>query len=569
MRSEEQTAGTAPVREEQASRRARVLAFVLLLAALASHWLPRLSGPIDLHYDGATYYVLAQALAEGKGYRLLNEPGEIEALQYPPLFPLWIAAHMRLAGSAEPASVAPLLRVSQALLSLALAGALFALARRFLPLWPALFAALLTTLSFRTVYLSDLLFPELLFTLLSVLFFLASSARRTGWHWLAGPLAAAAFLTRTIGVALLAAWVAEALFARRWRNACARALLALVPVAAWQGYGARVESSADYREPAYAYQRAPYLYNNVSYGRNLFLIDPFAPERGFIGLGGLAHRCADNARHLPTFIGELVLAPVAEFAWPLSLAAQALGVEFDPKALLLTLLACAGLVTLAGLAWFARSQERGPPLYVLLSLLAIVVTPWQHQFWRYLAPLTPFFALGFAYLLARAARAAEARGARALRVAVLLLALFALAAQVKTTRSMFARSWSEFEWHDEQGTALRGHAFYVEEEWRTLEQAFAWLRAHAAAGEVVASTVPQLAWLGTGLPSVWPPFDPDPAAALAALDTVPVRYVIVDQLSFLDVTQRYARALVEAQPESFELLYRASGESSLSIWRRR
>ena len=38
----------------------------------------------------------------------------------------------------------------------------------------------------------------------------------------------------------------------------------------------------------------------------------------------------------------------------------------------------------------------------------------------------------------------------------------ALFAQAKTTRSMFARSWSEFTWRDERGTLLSGRAFYVE-----------------------------------------------------------------------------------------------------------
>ena len=94
---------------------------------------------------------------------------------------------------------------------------------------------MLATLSFRTVYLSDLLFPELLFTLLSVLFFLAAGAQRSGWRRLAGPLAAAAFLTRTIGVALLAVWVAEALFARRWKAVLARGLLRGVDAAGRQG----------------------------------------------------------------------------------------------------------------------------------------------------------------------------------------------------------------------------------------------------------------------------------------------------------------------------------------------
>ena len=60
---------------------------VLLLIWLAVS-IPRLNGPIDLRWDASTYYVLGTALAEGKGYRLLNEPGEIEAVQYPPLSPL-------------------------------------------------------------------------------------------------------------------------------------------------------------------------------------------------------------------------------------------------------------------------------------------------------------------------------------------------------------------------------------------------------------------------------------------------------------------------------------------------
>ena len=71
-------------------------------AALLLIWLavsiPRLNGPIDLRWDAGTYYVLGTALAEGKGYRLLNEPGEIEAVQYPPLLPLIVAAHQRRYG---------------------------------------------------------------------------------------------------------------------------------------------------------------------------------------------------------------------------------------------------------------------------------------------------------------------------------------------------------------------------------------------------------------------------------------------------------------------------------------
>ena len=58
-------------------------------------WLPRLSGPIDLRWDGAVYYLLGTSLAQGHGYRIPSEPGSPQALQYPPLLPAFVALHQR------------------------------------------------------------------------------------------------------------------------------------------------------------------------------------------------------------------------------------------------------------------------------------------------------------------------------------------------------------------------------------------------------------------------------------------------------------------------------------------
>jgi len=65
----------------------------ILVALSASLWLPRLRGPLDLRYDAGVYYVLGTSLAEGRGYRLLSEPGAIQAVQYPPLLPALVAVH--------------------------------------------------------------------------------------------------------------------------------------------------------------------------------------------------------------------------------------------------------------------------------------------------------------------------------------------------------------------------------------------------------------------------------------------------------------------------------------------
>ena len=83
-------------------RPTRLFLILALLALTVATWVPRFRGPIDLRWDGATYYVLGTALAEGKGYRLLNEPGDIEAVQYPPLLPALVAAHQWVLGTSDP-----------------------------------------------------------------------------------------------------------------------------------------------------------------------------------------------------------------------------------------------------------------------------------------------------------------------------------------------------------------------------------------------------------------------------------------------------------------------------------
>ena len=92
--------------------------------------LPRLHGPIDLRWDASTYYILGTALAEGKGYRLLNEPGNIQAVQYPPLLPLIVAIYQRIMGTSDYIPVGRALRLTYFLLSGFYLLAVYALARR-------------------------------------------------------------------------------------------------------------------------------------------------------------------------------------------------------------------------------------------------------------------------------------------------------------------------------------------------------------------------------------------------------------------------------------------------------
>ena len=48
--------------------------------------------------------------------------------------------------------------------------------------------------------------------------------------------------------------------------------------------------------------------------------------------------------------------------------------------------------------------------------------------------------------------------------------------------------------------------------------------------------------------------DADPEHARRLLEAVPVSYVIVDQLDFVDISRRYARPAVESDPAAWRLV---------------
>ena len=212
----------------------------LIIIIAVSLWLPRLSGPIDLRYDASVYYLLGTSLAAGKGYRIESEPGSPQALQYPPLLPAIIAAYQKALGTSDPAIVAGWLRRSYALLFVIYALAALALAKQFLSPGLAVVTVALCLFHHQSIFLCDLLFAELPFALIAIVFVLVGRFRSSSDHWLAElgsfALATAGFLLRTVGLAMLVAWTFESATRWKWRRAFARAAVALIPVLAWQAY---------------------------------------------------------------------------------------------------------------------------------------------------------------------------------------------------------------------------------------------------------------------------------------------------------------------------------------------
>ncbi len=540
------------------------LAAVIALAILV--WIPRLSGPIDLRWDAGVYYLLGSSLATGQGYRILSEPGTPEALQYPPLLPAIVAIYQRALGSTEPGVVGQWLRFSYAGLFLGYALALFALARRYLRPTFALVATALCLLHVWTIFISDLLFAELPFTFFSVLFalFAASSAAPglPAWRREVGSFicAAAAFLLRTAGVALIAAWVIEALARRRWVLALARALLGLLPIVLWQAHVEHVRQSHEYQSPAYEYQRAPYQNYNVSYGENAALLDPTKPQMGRVSANTLAARLVRNVRFLAKALGEAVSTSDGYWRQALSHAQQSLigRQPLSPGVVSLPIVGLTGLIVV-GLVLLARGGAWMMVLIVLTSLGLICTTPWAYQFQRYLVPVTPFLAICAMVSLSKM-NAVLCKRKIDWAIVLCRVAIVSLLGLIFTLQ--LYTDWGVFQDRRREGaSSLAGtgaedaHFIYHDRAWREWDKAVNWIRTHAAPGAIIATPASHFLYLWTGHPAVAPPMEQDPIRARHLLEAVPASYVIIDNMPPVNVSRRYALPAVLSDPVGWQVVY--------------
>jgi hypothetical protein len=541
----------------------RRYATILVLLAVAL-WLPRLRGPLDLRYDAGVYYILGTSLAEGRGYRLLNEPGAIQAIQYPPVLPAVAALHQLVLGTSDPVVVGRGLRFTAALLFIGYAVAVFALARRFLPSGFAFGAALIAILNAQALFLSDYFAADLPYTAISTFFFLAPPGL-----W-AGALAVGAFGLRTAGVALLGAWAAESLLHRRFGQAAMRGAVALVAVGGWQVYVHQVKSAPEFSRPAYSYQRAGYQYYNVGYIENMAYVDPFRPELGAATGRDLALRLGSNLAAIPMSLGE---AATLQRGWLVGevvrIRERFPGLPLPDWGVSAVLVFLSALV-IAGLVLLATRGHWLVVLYVAGSVLLIAVTPWPGQFGRYLVPLAPILALALVSVpaaLRERARRAGSRWWRAASLAGLATLAFILVQQVYTVYKVFTKHHQPAVMVDAAGHPHEYRLFFYDRTWRLHDDGLDWLARQGSPGAVVATSTPHLAYLRTRLPAVMPPYEIDAARAGALLEAVPVTWLIVDQLSFLDVARRYAAPVTRSARSAWPLVY-APNDSGPRIYRR-
>lgn len=455
--------------------------------------------------DNAGYVALAHALATGQGYTESWDPAASPHTKYPPGWPAALAVAQRAGADTWVA----LKRVA-GLLALAAVAATWLYVARRRDAWWATGVALSTGASYAVVYHAPLLLSDVPFLAFVVLAMWAGeraleerappapeegvSTRppSTGLPWAvaAAILAALALLTRTAGLPVAAALVGALAWGRRFREAAVAALLTGVPAGWWILRGRGVV-----QEGAYA--------------REFWLVDPYRPELGEIGLGGLAGRAATNLQ------GYLLEWLPRTFAGP----------EVGVAGLLVLALAVAAVA-----GWVLAVRRRVGPAELFAPLYAGVILVWP-PVWsgdRFALPLVPFIVVWAGEAILALSRRFLPDGVRA-RAGALPVALAGVLLAVPVADGVVLASG--------EAAACRGAA-RVGGPWACaglgmvqFTEAARWAGANLPGDAVVLTRKPRIWYIMSGIPTRTYPFSAESDSLLAAADRTGARYVLLDLVS--------------------------------------
>jgi hypothetical protein len=219
------------------------------------------------------------------------------------------------------------------------------------------------------------------------------------------------------------------------------------------------------------------------------------------------------------------------------------------------LIVLAGLA-LGGVVLLARNGEWLLSVYVSASLLLIGLTPWPQQFVRYCSPLTPFFLIATAHVLSGLATfGRDGADRRIWRLASASLAAMLLVLEGLAVYKLFSTFHQAVALTSPDGRSVSWRLFYYDEHWRAHDAALDWLRTGGQPPGVIATATPHWAYLRTGRKAVLPPLETDAERGQTLLDSVPVRFLVIDSMDWPDSSRRYAEPVIRAHPERWELVY--------------
>lgn len=372
-------------RDEKRSAKFTLVGLAAGASLLIAIYALRLDRVVGLFVDDAWYALLAKSLATGQGYQLINSPSPGIMPVYPPVYSFLVSLAFRLWPS-FPDNVLLLKSVSV----LAMLGVACAAYRHFTrdrewPHWLSLLSALAVALTPGLVFLAtSSTMSECVFTCfqLSAALVVESAARAKSDKTqlrnaaLGGALAATAFLTRSIGLAVVGAGLVYLLKERKWKPAAAFAVAVLVVAAPWMLYSRANSPSAELR----AEQGGMIVQD---YSTQMWQRKAGDTSSGTVGLGGLPDRLWANAMKIAGNNVAMIFAP------PLYRSPKISGeetLEKGSETRVLSYLLTALL--LLGFALTVRRRIAAAELVTAFTLLITLLWPWDT--FRFLLPLTPF-----------------------------------------------------------------------------------------------------------------------------------------------------------------------------------
>jgi hypothetical protein len=434
--------------------------------------------------DNAGYLTLAHSLLQGTGYTELWDPGTPPHTKYPPVLPLILAGFMAL--GVQSWFTLKLLVAASAVSLAVLLTFLWASGRRG-PVFGGL-VAIPVLLSAGWLQASRWILTEPLFLVLTLGCLAAAervlrpgedgegappSRRATLLLVLAGALAVLAFFTRSAGLPLVVALLAALVLVRQFRAGAVLGGVFALPAGIWALRARRGGEGA--------------------YQDEFWMANPYDPELGTIGIGGLLLRVWSNLR-----------------------------------------------LYVAG--WVRRLRPRPGPaeLFVPLYLGLILLWPEVWSGDRFLLPLYPFILLWAGEVIWDGTlRWGRAAATGAASVGFLVLALPALGAWMDLAEDAAACRRGATE------DVFRCHGEGVME----FRDAAAWAGANLPGDAVVINRKPRIFYALGGRPGRVFPFSRDPDLLLAEADAVGARYLLLDRVD--GISGYYVPWAIEARPLAF------------------
>ncbi len=242
------------------------VATVLIVAALLlpSAWLLSQTSDIPqfgIFHDDGLYYVSAESLADGGGYRIMSLPGEPAQTKYPPLYPLLLSIAWRVNPSYPEnlpiAAWLSWLAMPAILLGLTKLYPRMGFSEKRSWLLMALFAVNSYVVLFSTQLLTELPFLALVIAAMLMLergldvAHAKSAGAAVRWIVAAAVMTGLSYLTRSAGLALLAAGGIYLFWKKQPRLAVLFGAIAAAFVVGWMGWARMHQTPTD--EPALFY----------------------------------------------------------------------------------------------------------------------------------------------------------------------------------------------------------------------------------------------------------------------------------------------------------------------------